>query len=546
MMQDRETLDERLSRLKQRLREGDIQLDESLKEAMDNVRHDDHGNVDAGSVDGSLRAFLNFLDALEINARLRSTPLLNVQRDYFDLLEEYFGGLYRAMIKKHGNPQTVAGTLTLHEDMVTSFIQHQDEFIDAITGFWRERAPIVYAHLRDSKQLKGVFGGDVFPSYTQNIATGVGLYLDTIVLPDPLLRGRQFLVTLQPKMALFLIIKHALNTLGYKDLVFAQVDTPIVVIAPYLSALNSGVIETLCDEAEGDLVQHFSKMFDVAFTDMNEVKEFVSRIPDDASLAKAIADDARVLFDMDWKDPLEIQIAKNRKTTLDTSSTDGLDDNSLFLLSFFGRMLQTNDLLFQSIQIGGSPLVDVPTSWQYLLWKYEYDHSATGSGAIADQETSMIGALAVDGNPAMNLLSNLSIEALVELRQKNALQDLREIITAGITDIELADTNDLQQRFEKVCENIERALKNHIEQIEELSQKRKKYLGFDISKMIAIASLVIAAPITRNIYLGGGAGLAALFSRNPADVVTDGKLILSEGKRLKRSPAGILYKHMKN
>lgn len=42
-----------------------------------------------------------------------------------------------------------------------------------------------------------------------------------------------------------------------------------------------------------------------------------------------------------------------------------------------GRILQSNDLVLRSLQFNGSPLIDAPTSWQYLIWKYEYDAKKT-------------------------------------------------------------------------------------------------------------------------------------------------------------------------
>ena len=217
---------------------------------------------------------------------------------------------------------------------------------------------------------------------------------------------------------------------------------------------------------------------------------------------------------------------------------------SLFFLAFWGRILQANNLLFQSIRVGGSPFVNALTAWQYLLWKYEYDASPTTSISISNQDVSIVSALTVDGNPALSLLSNLSVEALIELRRRGVLLQMREVISAGIEDIEMANSNCLQQRFDQVYENINNALKQQAFRLEELSKKQKRYFGLDVSKMMAIAGLAIAAPITRNIYLGASAGLAALFSRNPIDVVTEGKDILSERRELKRSPVGILYKRM--
>ena len=57
-----------------------------------------------------------------------------------------------------------------------------------ITDFWKINAEVVRAHLGELRGSKAIFGGDVFPSYLSNVASSVGLYMDTIVLPDPAFR----------------------------------------------------------------------------------------------------------------------------------------------------------------------------------------------------------------------------------------------------------------------------------------------------------------------------------------------------------------------
>ena len=41
----------------------------------------------------------------------------------------------------------------------------------------------------------------------------------------------------------------------------------------------------------------------------------------------------------------------------------------------FGRMAQATDISWKSASLGGVPLIDAPTSWQYYNWSLEYEDS---------------------------------------------------------------------------------------------------------------------------------------------------------------------------
>src|SRR5690242_21645736 len=44
-----------------------------------------------------------------------------------------------------------------------------------------------------------------------------------------------------------------------------------------------------------------------------------------------------------------------------------------------GRLATSNELLLKARRLGGSPIIDAPTSWQYFAWKLEYDAERAAS-----------------------------------------------------------------------------------------------------------------------------------------------------------------------
>jgi hypothetical protein len=85
---------------------------------------------------------------------------------------------------------------------------------------------------------KAVSGGDLFPSYTANIASATALYIDTIVLSDPLWNNRQVFASAPKERQTYFLVKHALNAWQYRDLALAELGKPIVVLAPFRSSVD--------------------------------------------------------------------------------------------------------------------------------------------------------------------------------------------------------------------------------------------------------------------------------------------------------------------
>ena len=183
-----EELQRRLGLLKEALEEGRIKICASQKEAVDaimRVRVKPDGTVDLNTVDGSVRA-LSLVATVEHDRRKMKEqfPLREIQQEYFGLLDQFFGQPYAEMKKHKVTSRDIASHLVSQEGFVKAFTKDKEKFREMLTVFWETYGPAVRAHLEDLDALKSVYGGSLFP--TANIACSVGLYMDTIVLPDPL------------------------------------------------------------------------------------------------------------------------------------------------------------------------------------------------------------------------------------------------------------------------------------------------------------------------------------------------------------------------
>ena len=277
---NRDELDEHMKLLKEEMAAGRFRIRKGLKviDSLKNVRYASDGKVDPDTVDGAVRALARGVAYGRFRREVKKVPLRESQTKYFEILDRFYGGAF-AQMNKHGlTPPQVARDMASRAKIVEAFASEAEEFFSGIKEFWEYYGPVVEIHVAEMQALKSVFGGDIFPSYVGNIATSVGLYIDTLILPDPLARTATFLGTMKPEQLLFFTAKHALNALSYKDLALADVNPPIVIIAPDPSYREESYGSILKFAGESDLVLHAEKLFGRSFANIEELTSFSEKL----------------------------------------------------------------------------------------------------------------------------------------------------------------------------------------------------------------------------------------------------------------------------
>jgi hypothetical protein len=536
--------------LKNGVDSGEIEIPEGshTRESLDRVRLDADGKVDPNTVDSSVRAAARAVAGAKAAREMEKIPLRDVQAAYFDILDQFFGEPFSEM-KAHGlTPAQVAEHLASQDAIVGAFEAELEEFASGMHEFWEYYAPVVELHLRRLRCLKSVFGGDVFPSYSANIACSVGLYMDTIILPDPLMRILGMAKVTAPRESCRMVTKHALSALGYRDLALADVDPPIVVIAADPMFFNPSYMTALEDTSNGDVVKHASTMFGCTFPTIEALQLFLGQFPSADKLVAKLVDPRRLLFDSDWSESLPEQFARYVQDT--ASRFPGAVGASIAETTyrvFFGRMMQTNDLLFRSARYRGTPLIDAPTSWQYLLWKYEYDSGRSGMSQKEMQETVISKAIASEGSTEFGMLSGVPPESLIELRRNGAMASLRETIRNGLKDIDLASPDSLSRVADEVIAIIDRKFEEHDRDLRGIISSRRKFFGQDVGRCVIVGGLSIAAAaLTQNVGLRMLAAAApfAVGGASIADLQKQWQTLQARSQELQRSPAAILFRHL--
>ena len=414
--QEQREYDERLQRrlqiLKKQFEEGKLKIAEGLQviDSLQAVRYAPDGTVDLDTVDGLVRSMALGAEFFHDREELKNTiPLSEIQNTYFTFLENNFGHFFKIMRERELTPHDAGIALSRQNSTIEELTKNLPDFINTIREFWEGAGDVAHAHIEDMHTaLKGVFGGDLFPSHSENMASKCGIYTDTIILPDPFMRSLDLFERWKPEQQAYYLIKHALNLLQYKELACADVDPPIVVIIPDYTSLEEEEKQFTYKLGQNDALIHAGKVFGREFETFDELVDYASHLDTLETLIPAISDRKKVLFDTEWEGDIEDHIT--RAMSDQHSQILGTKNPGIIVASqAVGRMSVSNELLIKARRLRGTPVIDAPTSWQYLAWKLEYDaenkerednlndlHVLRGLQSLSENEMEWLGKVPPD------------------------------------------------------------------------------------------------------------------------------------------------------
>ncbi|MDF2604700.1 hypothetical protein [Sphingomonas sp.] len=545
-MVDEEELQRRLGILKGKLEEGKITVADHLaagvKESLSRVRYGADGKVDLATVDGRVRSMAMAVAMMQDREDTKSAASLSeIQHAYFNRIESMFEGAHKLMLAHGGHPQSVSWALSRDAEHVDKNYSLIDPFVSELHEFWKVMSEPVRYHLQDLHLLKGVFGGDLFPSYERNIASSVGLYLDTIVLTDPFMNTRDLFQRWSKDEAVRMFLKHGLQLMNYRALALADTPNPIVAFLPFESAIDDNYRNTLFTAAGTKALAHAGKLFGRQFSDMEELHEFLGRLSDPSDLVERLHDPSRLLFDAEWTGDPETQL---RRAINEFSSVSGKHSGEVIFNQCFGRMSQATDVSWKSSSLGGVPIIDATTSWKYYNWSLEYDaqrdlgsqlplHISRGMQRLAETD--------------MHWLGDIPPESLIEMRKEGALDEIRGMLSSGVDEVVALNPENFFRSADKIYDNLENAFRDHQKKIEELREKKWKFAGHDIGSWVVAGSIEVAAAIFGTPAWGLASAAISQITDAPKlkDIPGKAKDLKNEGERLSKSAAGLLFRHKK-
>lgn len=547
---DQEDRDEelrwRLELLRTKLEEEKIKfaahLAGDVEKSLKAVRYGADGKIDLSTVDARVRSMSLAVAGLQQREDAKNAiSLQDISSTYFGAIEANFGELAKDASERGFNVNEAAHAISETADAVEHFTSKLPDFLSGLEEFWTGVSESSDYHIQDSDGLKAVYGGDLFPSYTRNIASAIGLYTDTIIFSDPFWNSRHIFQNASKKQQTYYLIKHALNVLRYKDLALAEVDKPIVLLTPFRSSVDEHERDFLQHVTEADALKHASVLFGRDFTNSEELWNFGDGLDTPQKVVDALATPDRLLFDTSWDGTLQEQIV--RGLSADWNDVGGDQHPGHMVVGMcYGRMGQATDILLKSRYLSGVSLIEAPTSWEYFNWKLEYN-----AAHQPDDLTSlhMIRGLQRASETDEDWLGRIPPMALIEMRQQGAFGEIREVLSKGVSEIAVAKPHGYFRSSDQIVDNIRDAFDAHAKEIVELRTKGIKFAGHDLGSMIIAGGIDIASIITGTPTFG-----AASFAVNQLidvpklrEVPERFRELRNAHQELKKSPMGMLFKH---
>ncbi len=540
-------LQRRLKILREQFKAGKIYIAEGLKfvESLERVRYAADGTIDLATVDGLVRSMALAVEAIHDREEMKkSASLAEIQTTYFGFLERNFGHFYKVMMEKGFSPHDAGVALSRSPATIAELTHNLKDFLELIEEFWALSGPIAIAHVEDMREsLKGVFGGDLFPSSEENIASKCSIYTDTLVLPDPYLRSKHMFERLGDEKKAYYLIKHALNLLQYRDLACADVDPPIVVVLPDVSELDDAEKQFFSRLGQDDAVLHGTRIFGRHFSSFEEMLDFCKHLDTVERAAAEVKEPSRVLFDIEWQGSLQEQLTRAATGDVYGGLIGAANPGVILAAQAFGRMSTSNELLVKARRLNGTPIIDAPTSWQYFVWKLEYD-AAQAQSLNGLQDLHTVRGLQTLAENEMRWLGRVPPAALIELRKVGALAEVRTMLAKGVEELATANPTNFYRTSDLVFDNIHSAFSAHQKNVDELTAKNWKFAGSDIGSWMVVGSLAAAAAATGTPAWGLAALAAEQLLKAPKlrDIPGSINELITETNNVKRSPVGMLFK----
>lgn len=545
-------LTDRVFLLKEQIEAGKIHFAEHLidgfRSSYEAIRICSNGLVDPYSVDGRIRAATKAVQAFRDRSEAKNAvSLAEIQETYFNILFHQFGWLYEQMQNAKLTPSDMALAILRDTNLIDQITKGLPKIAEHLTEFWKIVDDPGLYHLQDGSQLKATFAGDLFPAHWENAVSTAGLYIDTIVLPCPIMRIAPLAKVMHARELAAIVIKHTLTAMTYKSLATADIIPPIVVILPNLNDIQAEDRSGLMTRAEPSILKHGAYLFGRDFTALEELAEYCASLKTVEAVVKVLKRPDRLLFDTNWGGDAGEQLSRAMKEQkAQIPMMDPLIAGNHVYGTCHGRMLQALAAQDNAINVGGSPLINAETSWRYYTWLLEYESIAGVTGGDEGIGLHVSRALTSEAGNNLSWLGHVPPETVLEIRKNGLAEELRNLLGQGVSELVNAAPDNYNRTTDKVVNNLDVAFREHQRKLLEARQQKLKLYGLDVGGCIATGAIAVTAALTGNPTLGVVSSLISIFGLpNLKDIKSKFKEQAEGDRARKQSPTGLLFRHIK-
>ncbi len=545
-------LTDRVFLLKEKIESGKMRISSHLidgfSESYRKIKLRSDGLVDPSTVDGRIRASSLAIKAMQYRKELKNAAsLTDVQIAYFRILFNEFGHMYEMMVKANSTPYKISSFFSENSDFVNDIINSCEDFFAGILEFWENAAEIGLIHLQDGKQLKANFAGDLFPSYEENAVSIAGLYIDTIVLPCPIIRIMHLKGHMPNDEFVRILLKHIFTAMTYKELATEDIKPNIVVIIPNQQDIDLGSKKSLVERNTPLALKHANYLFEREFESIEHFHNYCTSLIGIDQVLREIKRPERLLFDTEWKNSARVQLENAMKSPMYLPSGNYPDIPGMYIFSAcISRISQACAALENSISLGGTPFINAKTSWEYYTWLLEYKSETLDVDDRTNKNMHIVHALASENDNDLAWLGSVPTDSILKIRRNGLADEIRNLLGEGIDGLIKNQPRNYFQTAERITSNLDIAFRTHQKKLMEAKTKKLKLYGIDVGGCAVFGTIAIAAAVTANpILCATTAAVSLMGVSNIKDIRTKFKEQSDARKAYEKTPTGILFSHIK-
>lgn len=383
--------------------------------------------------------------------------------EYFEIIDSYFGSIKHYLGEdedSHIDLGIYIASYPLISDLIIDAIE---DLGDEINSFWEKNAKAAISYIEKQKTLKCVYSGDISPVILESFVKKCGLYVDTVIIPDPITNLTLFQkqIILDKKYYLNKIVRHVFNIWKLKELVTADAPVNILAILPIgIHFIRRNTRVELIEAANQKFTGYINKITTRNFATSEEIVEHFQKIDSSNKIYEEIKNRdlvPKIFSSVSSLDDFLTEFSETDKYSIMKDKSFGWS----FGLYIQSQFIRVQEHKYFCKKMCAEPIYDYDLPWFF----FNYDVG----GLYLD--ASIIRALQTD---RFNWISNVPITALKIFREENKLDYMRNILRTGITDLKAKNDEYLVEVSEQVENNLKEAFKQQDSEIKALEKDVKK------------------------------------------------------------------------
>lgn len=407
--------------------------------------------------------------------------LIIYQKDYFEILEEFFVGVTAKSHEEFCDPDDFSSAVNkLGEELRNDPKRSQGsrnsyEVLEKkLRNLYGQESMACFKSAQNIKCCKVNLGGSSRFLYTQlNAAKRTMLVSDIVLIPDPVM---PWLETSREheKFKLVQLLQSVYFVLHLKDYLSDEFDLPPFLIFPsWEKSLEENDQQTI-DSTRQLIADFFSYYVNEAIEKIEYVFDFVDSEEERFLLG---VESERLFISPGGEIGESINVglenyiteSKQWRTEEFTEIISQAKKGRIILNGIIERVQPQYHLFENSYELNSNPLLCVDAQAHYFSLLSKMTNSRIMNLDKTDEGLSAI--LSTLMNKRLDFLANISEEQLITLRKSNENTNFRNELRQFVTSLPSVNIDDIGHVASEVCSHIEALISGHEKQVEALNGK---------------------------------------------------------------------------